>query len=177
VRARTLPHGESQSFSLLPLPLSLSLSLSLSYPCWRSFVDRRGVPLDNSPRYHRGPRAPLRPGRPIRERAPRGMLGRGVGSVEAGARAPQVPSVYARSYIRLDPVSHPLPAGSRRDQPFSPTLPLPPSGRAEPRDTRYQTWRARVRRGRGRGARTGGQGGGREAGLVRHAGSCAESGI
>lgn len=42
----------------------------------------------------------------IRERAPRGMLGRGVGSVQAGALAPQVPSVYARSYIRLDPISY-----------------------------------------------------------------------
>jgi len=34
------------------------------------------------------------------------MLGRGVGSIQAGALAPQVPSVYARSYIRLDPISH-----------------------------------------------------------------------
>lgn len=32
------------------------------------------------------------------------MLGRGVGSVQAGALALQVPSVYARSYIRLDPI-------------------------------------------------------------------------
>lgn len=45
------------------------------------------------------------------------MLGRGVGSVQAGALAPQVPSVYARSYIRLDPILHrlkiasPLPSG------------------------------------------------------------------
>lgn len=46
-----------------------------------------------------------RPECPIIVRAPRGVLGRGVGSVQAGALAPQIPSVYARSYIRLDLIS------------------------------------------------------------------------
>lgn len=53
--------------------------------------------------HHRG--TEKSPRLPIRERASRGMLRRGVGSVQAGARAPQVPSVYARTYIRLVPVS------------------------------------------------------------------------
>lgn len=48
----------------------------------------------------------------IRECATRGKLGRGVDAVQAGALAPQVPSVDARCYIRLDPSPSPL-RGSR----------------------------------------------------------------
>ena len=47
----------------------------------------------------------------IRECATRGMLGRGVDAVQAGALGSRVSSVYARCYIRLDPGSIP-PRGS-----------------------------------------------------------------